>query len=807
VFSGTLALGVHELDMRTSFGASGHRAPNWHESASRGSERAPDRRHDPNFTRQRDAEFTLGLDDEWEDIPTAELDVAAYDEATADVGAPASQPEPSQPEPPVERPKQQAEPLAEIAPQPMAEPAARQKNSVASPVRTPTAEPPPTGKPSRSVSKAAAPQPVAASPDAPTAEPEARPVPRDITTGSLLCDRYLLGRMLGVGGSSVVFQAEDRRRIGAQDFGNRIAIKLLRPDTRHNPHALTRLKREFRQMQRLSHPGVARVFELACDEDIWFMTMELIEGQTINQSLKAGTPRSDGVQLISACCDALSHAHACGVVHGDLKPSNVLVIPNGKVKLVDFGSAAERDAATGAIDKERSFAATPPYASPQVLAGDVAEARDDVYSLACLAYAVLSNGEHPFDRKSSAEAQQAQMRPAYARAIHPRQFEVIARALAWDRDQRPASVREFMHALLASDWRREPNARDSASVDVARPAMQAPPSVASETVSAPIKAEPPSPGQSREPPPLVAEPKLAVTPDDIARLRAAVAAAEAHAERVEKPAGEAKQKETPKDPLDRFRGYVAGPMAQQSSANDASAIGAPDEPLAAGQSKKAKRVWPWQRSAFIVLAIAGTSALLATQFDAEPVHANAQPAVQTPLAVPQFTATQVTAISSPSIAAPQIEEKKSKPVALKATSPPVALGKVSFETRTLEVAAGQTIAALSVTRKDSTRGRARVAWTIEGGTARRGVHYELASPQVIEFLDGQRVRSLFIPLTPDKDAVSGRRSKTFTVKLQQATGGPSLGEIKQVYVTIVGDVTGEPVEKRLVANSKQPSTK
>src|SRR5690606_29948642 len=140
------------------------------------------------------------------------------------------------------------------------------------------------------------------------------------------------------------------------------------------------------------------------------------------------------------------------------------------------------------------YAATPPYASPQVLAGEAADPRDDVFSLACLAYAVLTHGAHPFGRKSSAEAQLAQMHPAYAAGISPREFEVLVRALAWDREQRPASVREFMHALLASDLRREPAARDNAPRESA--------------VSA------------------AAKPASDVKPEDVARLKAAVAAAE-----------------------------------------------------------------------------------------------------------------------------------------------------------------------------------------------------------------------------------------------------------------------------------------
>jgi serine/threonine protein kinase len=721
------------LHTRTTFVASEPALPSWHAAA------------DFAARRRADSEFTLGLDEEWEDVPTAQLDAPSYDEPTANVEPPVADAIAERVEPPARVTPKAASP-ATPAPE---RPAARAQPANASIAARAERSPPPAASvQAESPRKAAEP----ATPP-PSSPPPASVLPRDVTTGTLLCNRYVLGRLLGAGGSSLIFQAEDRRRVGAEDFGNRIAIKVLRQEMRNNPHALTRLRREFRQMQRLTHPGIARVYELASDDDIWFMTMELIEGQTLNQWLKTNTNRAAGLKVIGACCDALHHAHEAGVVHGDLKPSNVLVLGSGGVKLVDFGSAAERDASMGIIDKERSFAATPPYASPQVLAGEVADPRDDVFSLACLTYGVLTNGEHPFERKSSAEAQQAQMRPAYARGISPRQFEVIVRALAWDREQRPANVREFMHALLASDLRRDPPTL--AAADEAKPAT-------------------------------------AVKPEDVARLKAAVAAAETHAEQIkasqqEKPEPPKAGKEAKGDPLERFKGYVAGPHApgaeEERQRHPQNAVDAPEP------QRKKKWTWPWQRSALFGLVLLTGAAIVATRFDfnTEPIR-QAEAHVAHP-APPPAPVAQPPAASQPETIAPQVEEKKSPPVALKAKpTPAVAPGEVSFTTRTLQVGANQTVAALAVKRLNSTRGRAKVAWKIEGGTARRGVHYEVPDSQLIEFLDGQSVRSLFITLMPEKDTAGARHSKTFTVKLQQSNGGPALGEIKQVHVTIVGDV-------------------
>jgi len=784
------------LQSSTSSGASGPVPPNWHAAAE--SDWARRTRAERDRARATDVAS--------DDPPTSEIGALTYDQATADVGPDAPSVKPTFVSTPV---------VAEGDPSASSPDSERRSTDPGRPALAPdTPDPARAAEPIAPIAPPAMEAAVAASAEPSVfASESAIATPREISTGSLLSHRYLLGRLLGAGGGSLIFQAEDRRRIGAEDFGSKIAIKVLRPEMRHNPHALTRLKREFRQMQRLSHPGIARVFELDSDEDIWFMTMELIDGQTINQWLKSSTTRSAGLQIIAGCSEALSHAHEVGIVHGDLKPSNVLVLADGKVKLVDFGSAAERDATTGEIDKDRSFAATPPYASPQVLAGEIADPRDDVFSLACLAYAVLTHGEHPFDRRSSAEAQQAQMKPAYSRQLLPRQFDVLVRALSWDRGHRPATVREFWHALLASDLRRD-NVRDAAPTlaDVVSHPMPSSPTRDAPTVAA-TKAEDPRVSRST---PAAAHEQHTASPtsepvkreptikhEDILRLKAVIAAAEAHAEQIDDPKP-SKKSEPAADPMASFRGYVAGPNALKGD-ESSDIVPRSDEELArhADETPKAtKRSWPWQRSAWVVATlIAATLVFALTQIKrvpdpVAPVQARPAPVRE---AVPQPASTHVALVRSATTTAPPAQpalEKKSPPVAVKPTAPSGAPGEISFATRTLHVGVGQTMAALSVKRINSTRGRARVAWTIEGGTAQPGVDYRLGDLQVIEFLEGQSVRSLFIPLAPDKDTSAARTSKTFTVKLQPTNGGPKLGEIKQVYVTIVGDVAMQRIAQR-----------
>jgi serine/threonine protein kinase len=274
-----------------------------------------------------------------------------------------------------------------------------------------------------------------------------------ITTGSVLRTRYVLEELVGRGGSSLVFRASDlHRALPLETSPHFVAVKLLQAEFRDDPLALLRLRREFRQTQRLSHPRVVRVFDLDCDGDIWFMTMELLAGQTSWAWMQTARDPQDALKIIYACCDALEHAHSQGVVHGDLKPTNVVVGEEGKVTLIDFGSAANPDGAVG-LPPGPTAATTALYASPQALAGKSAEVSDDIFSLACLSYGLLSAGRHPFGRRPSLEDGRAKVAPTYVSAIPRDLFEIIERGLAVEPHRRPASAHEFRQELTEASER------------------------------------------------------------------------------------------------------------------------------------------------------------------------------------------------------------------------------------------------------------------------------------------------------------------------------------------------------------------
>jgi len=569
---------------------------------------------------------------------------------------------------------------------------------------------------------------------------------REIGPGTVLRGRYLIEKAIGAGGTSTVFSALDRRRAhGHQQMSGlptvgagRIAVKVLRSAGGGNDARVFRMEREFRQMQRLTHAGIVRVFDLDCEDDLWFITMELLEGQPLHRHLRTDLDDAEAFRILTQCTEALSYAHEHGIVHGDLKPSNVFVTSDGNIRLLDFGSAADLGEDVGDAATQR-FAATPPYASPETLEGKGVEPRDDLFSLGCLAYELLAGGAHPFDRKSSLDARQLNLRPPYVRTIRPRHFAVIAKALSWERAARPASAQEFLHAFLASDFARE--------VAMDRPLPVERPLAAAPAIDDEVE--------------WITLPTLDIKPPqrDI---------------QAEAPA--ASDPLTAEQDAKKFSGFVPEEMLLRVEKN----LAPPQTNLhVSGLSEGS----PWIRRGTIAVLI--VAALLTAVFlfgAARHTTESVTPAATTPAVQPQPQAE----IIAPAQAFPVATEVEATPVAAEAPAIASAPGEVSFEADTVNVGSAQAMAVVNVTRTKSTRGAARVAWTTIGDTARAGINYESADSRLTRFNDGQSVRSLFIPLKFDPSENSSRPARSFIVKLEKAAGGPALGAITQARVIIEG---------------------
>jgi serine/threonine protein kinase len=268
------------------------------------------------------------------------------------------------------------------------------------------------------------------------------PVPRDSTrtdvgVGDVLCGRYVIESQLASGGMGIVYKALDQSRSEHTEADAYVAIKLLHEKTRTRSDVLAKLRREFYCAQALSHRSIVKVYELDLHQ-IPFFTMELIDGESLPTVMERfhplPLPRSYVYAVIREVGEGLAHAHDRRVIHGDIKPQNVMVTNSGEVRLLDFGTSGE------------ASSLTPAYASCELLEGREADPRDDLFALACLSYELLA-GEHPFHHRRSTEARTLKIAPSRPPGLTGRQWKALSRGLAWARADRPASLRDWLADL------------------------------------------------------------------------------------------------------------------------------------------------------------------------------------------------------------------------------------------------------------------------------------------------------------------------------------------------------------------------
>ncbi|MEM7765147.1 MAG: protein kinase [Pseudomonadota bacterium] len=275
--------------------------------------------------------------------------------------------------------------------------------------------------------------------------------------GSLLRDRFeIVGKAAG-GSMGVVFKAIDRRLAEAEGGHPYVAIKLLAPEYSGHTGAMRALQQEATKGRYLNHPNIVRFLDLDRSGDDIFLVMEWLEGRPLSIILneQPGEPLEPerAWSIVERLGSALIHAHELGVTHADVKPGNVMILPDGSLKLLDFGIARARgDLAARApgVDPKILNAATPAYASPQVLSGDPAKPVDDIFSLACVAYRLLS-GQRVFRDKSAKQAMAAGMWPRRLRSMSTRRWNALERALSFDAVDRQPNVRAFMDDLGLGD--------------------------------------------------------------------------------------------------------------------------------------------------------------------------------------------------------------------------------------------------------------------------------------------------------------------------------------------------------------------
>jgi AraC family transcriptional regulator, regulatory protein of adaptative response / methylated-DNA-[protein]-cysteine methyltransferase len=264
--------------------------------------------------------------------------------------------------------------------------------------------------------------------------------------GEVIAGRYELRRHVGTGGMGVVYEARDRV------LDESVALKLLRADLPLSDEGIGPVVAEVRLTRRITHPNVVRTHDVGMAGDARFLVMEYVEGVSLADLLarhgRLAVPAAVvvGMQL----CRALDVVHARGVLHRDVKPQNILLTADGQVKLTDFGVAALRDAA-GAAAPGRTTPGTPPYMAPELLFGEPADARTDLFAAGVVLHQALT-GRLPFEGSTPTELAAGMLRggplPIASDASVPKQLaELLASVLAAEPRDRPRSAAAFHDAL------------------------------------------------------------------------------------------------------------------------------------------------------------------------------------------------------------------------------------------------------------------------------------------------------------------------------------------------------------------------
>ena len=277
--------------------------------------------------------------------------------------------------------------------------------------------------------------------------------------GRLLAHYEITG-LLGRGGMGEVYRARDTK------LGREVALKILPAELAADPIRLQRFQREARTVASLNHPRIVTLFSVEEAEGIPFLTMELAEGDNLQQTLAEGKPSQAEVVAIGiAVGEALAAAHAKGVVHRDLKPANIMVNAAGGVKVLDFGMAkltdrmeAEANHATldAPLTMDGAILGTVPYMAPEQARGEEADHRADLWALGVILYEMMA-GTRPFagDNTPAILYQITNLDPPSLTTANPdtpaNLVAVVSRALTKDRGQRYQSAEEIVADLKNPD--------------------------------------------------------------------------------------------------------------------------------------------------------------------------------------------------------------------------------------------------------------------------------------------------------------------------------------------------------------------
>jgi len=277
---------------------------------------------------------------------------------------------------------------------------------------------------------------------------------------------YRILEPLGTGGMGEVYKGRDLH------LDRDVAVKVLLRGALADPTARERFRREAHVLSRLSHPGVATIFDFATQDAVDFLVMEYVPGGTLQSRLSQGPmPLEEVVRLGVEIGDALEAAHRLGFLHRDLKPGNVVLTVAGTPKILDFGLAGLLHASQSMTDLTQTGTVfgSLPYMAPEQLRGEPGDSRTDVYALGALLYE-MTTGCRPFD-KSRPEALMFEILHAATRPVRTLRPEasleldrLIESCLSKDPALRPASAGAVSQALRNISQPGRPGAEPSSDV-------------------------------------------------------------------------------------------------------------------------------------------------------------------------------------------------------------------------------------------------------------------------------------------------------------------------------------------------------
>jgi len=326
---------------------------------------------------------------------------------------------------------------------------------------------------------------------------------------SSIVGNYRVLEVIGHGGFAVVYKAEDQR------LGRQVALKVLHVEEllpeRQQQERIARFRREATAAASLNHPNIVTIYEIGDSEGMRYIAMELLEGETLRARLESRRTLSpsEALPIIEQLGAALEHAHQNNLIHRDVKPDNVFLLPDGRVKLTDFGIA--RGMNSVGMTQIGSFVGSPAYMSPEQIAGEKLDHRADIFSLGITLYETLS-GRRPFESDTLALAVHniCFTAPAPLTNLPQSIQKVLARALEKEPARRYQSTGEFVAAFRAAVASAQSQPEPSTDTGSAQEKTLALPARSAEELAQEMAAT--TEETSREPPPARLAPSTSLTP-------------------------------------------------------------------------------------------------------------------------------------------------------------------------------------------------------------------------------------------------------------------------------------------------------